>query len=336
MKTTEPIDFVIPWVDGSDPAWLAEKANYTGSSLDIEDSAARYRDWGLLRHWFRGIEKFAPWVNKVHFITWGHLPEWLNLDHPKLNVVRHEDYIPQEYLPTFSANTIELNLHRIDELSEHFVYFNDDTFLIKETKPTDFFVNGRPKLPAVATPLRVGYGDWFFMSIVNNAVINQHFNFHKTLRKNFFKWFNPAYGVHNLRTLTVLPYPYFLGMMEFHLPNPLTKQAYREVWEAEGELLGKTCAEKVRSTYSVNQYLIKNWLIAKGEFVPRSTGMGKAFQFREDAAKTLSEVEKYLARGRGKMVCINDSAANDDFQLTVDGCKRMFDVLLPDVSGFEA
>ena len=25
-----------------------------------------------LKYWFRGVEKFAPWVNKIYFITYGH------------------------------------------------------------------------------------------------------------------------------------------------------------------------------------------------------------------------------------------------------------------------
>ena len=122
----EKIDFVIPWVDGSDPEWLAEKRIY---KPDMPDDAVRYRDWDILRYWFRGVEKYAPWVNKIHFITWGHLPEWMNPECKKLNIVNHRDYIPEKYLPTFSSHTIELNIHRIKGLSQQFIYFNDDTIL---------------------------------------------------------------------------------------------------------------------------------------------------------------------------------------------------------------
>lgn len=93
----------------------------------------------ILQYWFRGVEKFAPWVNRIYFVTWGHIPSWLNLSHPKLKVVRHEEFIPTDYLPTFSSHPIELNLHRIKGLSERFVYFNDDTFLIRPVLQEDFF-----------------------------------------------------------------------------------------------------------------------------------------------------------------------------------------------------
>ena len=72
------------------------------------DREERYRNWENLQYLFRGIEKFAPFVNKVHFITEGHLPKWLNVNHPKLNIVKHSEYIPEVFLPTFSAIPIDI------------------------------------------------------------------------------------------------------------------------------------------------------------------------------------------------------------------------------------
>src|SRR5690625_3903641 len=149
---SKPIDFVICWVDGNDPKWRKEKNNYDPKSGN-DDREIRYRDWDNLQYWFRGIEKFTPWVNKIHFITWGHLPSWLDKDHPKLNIVNHKDYIPKKYLPTFSSHVIELNFHRIESLTDRFVYFNDDTFIIKEMKESDFFLQGLPRDIAVLMPL---------------------------------------------------------------------------------------------------------------------------------------------------------------------------------------
>ena len=131
--SSKPIDFVMIWVDGNDPEWQKEKAKYDERVVTTANSEVRYRDWDNLQYWFRAVEKFAPWVNKIHFVTWGHLPPWLDTSNPKLHVVNHKDFIPEEYLPTFSSHTIELNLHRIEGLAERFVYFNDDTFLMAPT-----------------------------------------------------------------------------------------------------------------------------------------------------------------------------------------------------------
>ena len=103
----EKIDFVIPWVDNTEPEWQKSFETYLPQSSHSSDTREiRYRNWENLKYWFRGVEKFAPWVNKVHFITCGHKPDWLNLNAPKLHFVKHSDYIPSEYLPTFSTRPI--------------------------------------------------------------------------------------------------------------------------------------------------------------------------------------------------------------------------------------
>ena len=82
----EKIDFVVMWVDGNDPEWQKKKNKYDVNAKS-DGSIYRYRDWDLLQYWFRGVEKFAPWVNKIYFITWGHLPKWLNRIIQKLKLL---------------------------------------------------------------------------------------------------------------------------------------------------------------------------------------------------------------------------------------------------------
>lgn len=133
------IDFVILWVDGNDPDWQAEKSRYQSEKEDDSNTVNRYRDWNLLPYWFRAVENFAPWVRKIHFVTWGHVPKFLQLENSKLHIVRHDEFIPEDYLPTFSSHAIEMNIHRIPGLAEHFVYFNDDMFLLRPFEKEDFF-----------------------------------------------------------------------------------------------------------------------------------------------------------------------------------------------------
>ena len=142
----ENIDFIITWVDGNDREWQLNKNKYDENLTDVKmNTESRYRDWDILKYWFRSVEKYAPWVNKIFFVTEGHLPEWLNVDNEKLVVVKHSDFINDKYLPTFNSNVIELSFPNITELSNNFVSFNDDMFLNKEVAPEDFFVNGIPK-----------------------------------------------------------------------------------------------------------------------------------------------------------------------------------------------
>lgn len=121
------IDFVITWVDGDDPQWI-NKFEYFSKLSEGDKRMVRYRNWDLLRYWFRGVEKYTPWVRYVFFVTEGHIPSWLNIKYTKLKIIKHSDFIPSEDLPLFNSRAIEVNLHRIPGLSEQFVYFNDDFF----------------------------------------------------------------------------------------------------------------------------------------------------------------------------------------------------------------
>ena len=173
----EKIDFVILWVDGNDEKWQAEKNKYLQDGLSSKaTSSNRFRDWDILKYWFRSVEKFAPWVNNIYFVTYGHLPKFLNVNHPKIKIVNHKDYIPNEYLPTFNSSAIEIGINNIPNLEEKFVFFNDDMFILDKVEPSVFFKN---KLPCdqyvenVITPSE----DVFSKLLFNNvAIINKYYN----------------------------------------------------------------------------------------------------------------------------------------------------------------
>ena len=139
MENMEKIDFVVTWLDPNDSEWQKSYAHYSQNSKgDI--SQARFRDMKVFNYWFRAVETYAPWVNKVFLITNGKFPNWINKNNPKLVLVKHEDYMPKEYLPTFNSCAIELHMHKIKGLSEYFVYFNDDVFLNSPVKPDYYFM----------------------------------------------------------------------------------------------------------------------------------------------------------------------------------------------------
>lgn len=336
MKDNE-IDFVVMWVDGNDPNWQKEKSKYDVKS-NSDGSIYRYRDWDLLQYWFRGVEKFAPWVNKIHFVTWGHLPEWLNVDNPKLNVVKHTDFIPDEYLPTFSANSIENNLHRIKGLSDQFVFFNDDFYLIKPSKKTDFFKNGIPMDTAalnVHCPKKSLISQYFCINDVN--IINEHFNFKDSIKKNWRKWFDIRNLSVIIRTLPLLPCPRFPGFYQTHIANSYCKQTFNEVWNAEYEILHKTCLHKFRETTDVNQWVFKEWQIASGNFKSRNVKFGKSFYIdRDGISKIKSKIIKTIKKQTVNIIAINDGPMSDkEYTQLIIELKEAFDTILPNKSSFE-
>lgn len=327
------VDIVIPWVDGSDLDWLKERAQYSGEELRDE----WYRDWSLLPYFFRGIENFAPWISKVHFVTCGHIPSWLNTSCVKLNVVNHKDYIPKEYLPTFNSNTIELNFHRIPDLADKFILFNDDMFLVSPVKESDFFKKGLPRHFGIHVPNRISKGDFFYYPFNNTAVINDYFPMRKSVLKNFSKWFNPKYGVNNLSTLLMMPFPAFYGFYESHLPIPYKKSDFKKVWNKEWETLDRECSNRFRTSTGVNHWLIENWATVEGEFYPQSIkGYGRAFYASDLTLNKIDQVASYIVKQKGKVICINDgNIADSEFDQVVSSLKEAFESILPKKSCFE-
>jgi len=329
-----PIDIVIIWVDGSDSKWLDEKKKYSPANYS-DDRVSRYRDWGNLRYIFRGIEKFAPWINNVFFVTYGHLPKWLNKEHQKLKIINHKDYIPVEYLPTFSANPIELNFHRIKELSEHFVFFNDDMFLIKKTKADDFFKNGKPCDCAVFTAhSHIEDGVFTFGQYRAIGILNKYFDVKEVVKNNRRGWFSLKYGKMLFRSWVLSGFPRFTGLWQHHLPTSLCKSTMEELWEKEGEKLHQTSLNRFRNMMDFTQWLFKGWQLAKGNFYPRSVKIGRNYLVNSESV--LSDVTDYIKKQKGKMICINDSEMSEkDFVKAKNAIIKSFDEILPDKSRFE-
>ncbi|MEX6314967.1 Stealth CR1 domain-containing protein [Providencia manganoxydans] len=127
---TSDIDVIILWVDSNDPVWI-NNYNYYSPNKKLEDK--RFKDWGTIKYVFRGIEKFLPWVRKIHFVTCGQRPKWMIEKHSKIQFVNHDDIFPdRNILPVFNSSAIELNFNRIPDLAEKFIYFNDDTLVLKK------------------------------------------------------------------------------------------------------------------------------------------------------------------------------------------------------------
>ena len=325
------IDFVIIWVDGNDLQWRAEKNKYSPDENKFNINDVRYRDWNILQYLFRGIEKFAPWVRTVHFVTCGHIPQWLNLDHPKLHFVKHSDYMDAEYLPTFSANPIELNIHRIEGLSERFVFFNDDTFLISPVRETDFFHGGYPRNLAILNPPTPNRHGISTIILNDLGVIADHFRFMQQFRLHWRKWLHPIYGLQNLRTVLLFPWRRYLGFYDPHLPAPFRKSTFEEVWKQEAALLKKISSHRFRDDSDVNQYLMTYWQIASGEFEPGDPKIGRMY----DVGTQIDTIADVIRNQKMKMICVNDSEAVADFTGLRNQLVEAFDSILGEKSSFE-
>lgn len=332
---TDKIDFIIYWVDGNDPEWQKSRNQYIGK--DKEDlNPARYRDMGTLRYIFRGIERFAPWVNNVYFVTADQCPDWINRDNPKLKIINHSDYIPEKYLPTFSSHPIELNFHRIEGLSDKFVLVNDDCFFTAPVRPEDFFRNGRPVDIFTEFPLQYKQNAMFNRILFNNYnCIGRMFPdrnaYKKRLRK---KILTPAYGAYFFYNLIsyMLPYKGFWGLMTPHFMRPYLKSDYIEMWDRNHDLLDSTCSTRFRSENDISIYLIRMWNLMNGNFEPGNIyGMGHAFMMSSDDDRIYNAIKN----SKYKMICINDECSDEVFEVCRKKVAEAFETLLPDRSSFE-
>lgn len=340
------IDFVQTWVDSNDPEWLARKnaawqQQYPGEKPLTKANAndeSRYRDMEMFEFWFRGVEKFAPWVNKIYLVTpRGQKPEWLNTAHPKLVLIHQEDYLPEDYPPIFNSIPVEMHLHRIPELSEHFVLFNDDMFLIRPVPPEFFFKDGLPCLPADLTLCDYfGYNHWSMTCFNDYCVVNDCFNIHDSIWQNRGKWFNPSklgaktalknflcYKIN--RTLSVKGYE--------HLPVSHLKSTFEAGWSACPKILDATSRQIFRSNDQVNHLMFCAWNQAAGKFYPEKPySRGCHFNIQ---TKQLDQICSLIKTQSVSQICLNDSQFNDDPKRCFVSIRDALNAILPEKSSFE-
>lgn len=333
MTNSHDIDFVVTWVDMDDPAWKADFAKYTNKidNSKNEVSEARFRDYGFLKYWFRGVEKYAPWVRKIHFVTCGQKPEWLDENHPKLNLVHHKDYIPNNFLPVFNSSLIEIYLHQIPDLSEHFVYFNDDFYIINHLSPERFFVDGLPNDIAAFT-FNSGLGLWY-KSLKNNIrLINKHFDKKTILKRDHDKWFHPSYGSKMRYTKLMQPYHKFVTLRTPHNAQPYLKSTFEEVWKYEAPELTKMSNNRFRTPKDYTQELFRTWQICQSNFNAYNTYQDtKMFPLILKSKQAIEAIRQQSY----KLVCINDHVHIPNYNQVMKDLESSFEMILPDKSAFE-
>lgn len=327
------IDIVITWVDMNDPKWLAEFNRYSGRRGNSKNgtSDARFRDYGLLRYWFRGVEKFAPWVNRIHFVTAGQKPEWLDANHPKIHLVDHRDFIPKEYLPTYNSVVIERYIHLIPGLVEHFVYFNDDFYIVNHLGPERFFRNGLPC--DIATMLyNPAWSQWYVTLRNNMRIINRHFSKREVMRRDHGKWFHPSYGSKAFWNYVLCPYGKFITLRTPHNAQPYLKSTFHEVWAAAGSELAATSSNRFRASTDYTPELFRTWQICRGHFEPYNTYADtKMFPLMISSRKA----EKAIREQKYSLICLNDNIHIRDYDGVMTRIDNAFRTILPEKSSFE-
>lgn len=224
------IDVVVPYVDFTDDEWQKRAEE---NSINIDK--VRFRGQGdFFKYFFRGIDKNISWINNVYLLVQSEsqVPKWIN--RKQVKVVLHEEFIPKEFLPTYNSCTIEMFLHNIKNLEEHFLYFNDDMYVTKEISTTSFFVDNK-------------------------------------VCQRFKKWFpSGVYGCHT-KNGYMINFGNDEKLTPIHSIQPLLKSKVKECFETHKETIlnsiSKTREEKNFNVYIYTYYLLKNDLCEESKVI---------------------------------------------------------------------
>jgi hypothetical protein len=264
-------------------------------------------------------------------VTCGQHPDWLNINHPKLNLVNHEDYIPKQFLPCFNSCVLEIYMHKIKDLSEHFVYFNDDFYLTNAVAPERFFTDGLPN-DIAAFRYNSGLSLWAKTLKNNIRIINQHFDKREVLDRDYDKWYNPIYGKRAGITRLLKHYNKFVTLRTPHNAQPYLKSTFEEVWSAVEAELTEMSSHRVRSEADYTPELFRTWQICRSNFTPYNTyNDTKMFPLMFKTKQAVNAIREQIY----SLICLNDSVYIRDFEQTKQRIHSAFERIFPEKSGFE-
>lgn len=297
------IDFVVPMVFPQDAAWRRTYARcHAGDATKNE----RYRSWGTEELLVRCVMKYMPWVRRIYILLasesqvqpWmrnigGKAPllrtwwPWGGRREPEVRLTFHREFMPAEYLPCFASPCIEMFLHRIPGLSEHFIYGNDDMFPLSPLAVGDFFRATEPHGPLMPC-LRVK--EKVFPAAPNvfeQKCMNQQNMVGKPFGRQFYNtWLR-------------------LG----HSFVPLLKSACEEVWRRHGDEITRHLSPLTRNDRSYNHYIYALYLYFDGRVVnhaPREQYVGK-----KEATGAIAAIIRDPQAG---IVCLNDNEHIADWE----------------------
>ncbi|MGP5001813.1 stealth conserved region 3 domain-containing protein [Glutamicibacter ardleyensis] len=310
----EPIDAVYTWVDSSDPKWRSSYHEYkelipAGISHASSRDLARYTSRDELKYSLRSLEMNLPWIRNIYIVSAGQVPEWLKSSHSKITIIDHEEIFssPEDCLPTFNSHAIETQISRIDGLSEHFIYVNDDIFFGRPLSPNTFYTGGGHVRYSLATA--------HFCEASNpQLAVN-------LAAKRNEELIHEKYG----RT-TALKFR--------HVAHPQLRAVHDIILDDFSEFVESTARHKFRDSedISVPSSLAHYVAAAEGLGVPVEIDYAYVDLGREHLAMNLIR----LIRNNGRqMFCLNEVSTASENEHRGQLAKEVLDSLFPYKSSFE-
>jgi hypothetical protein len=308
---TFDIDMVFSWVEGSDPEFRARRAAQMSQYVagEGDEAEARIRQIDELRYALRSVNMFAPWVRRIFIATDSRPPAWL-AEHPTITIVRAEEHFSDPAaLPTYSSHAVESQLHNIADLSEHFLYSNDDMFFGRPLKATMFFSpGGVTRFIEAKTRIGLGVNDPTRSGFENAARVN---------RQLIFERFGQVITRH----------------LE-HTAVPLRKSVLREMEREFPEDFARTQASQFRSStdISVTNSFYHYYALMTGRAVQQEKA--KVLYVNTTTREGLDLLPVLRKKRSCDFFCLNDSSfpevsAEERAELVTSFLERYFPIPAP-------
>lgn len=305
------MDIIIPFVSCKDKVWFKNYLRFACSKENrmpqIKLDYAYFYDYGTLQYVLRGIDKFMPYVDNVFLVVSNieQVPDYV--DQSKVKVVLHKDFIPEKYLPTFQANTIEMFMYNIPGLGEEFVYFNDDTIPVSPIKYDELFKDGLPCINFIENDVTI-----FPSGRIFNISFGEARNTAQSLTNENINYNGPA-------------------LRPQHAPIPYLKSVCDEVvtLPRHNSLL-KFYTSHFRSPRNLNQYFWSDILYFLNKYVQSDLKL-KYITTQEIDTLDINETTK-----SNQYLCINDFGSDTHMLSEISEIiKNKLDTILPDRCKYE-
>lgn len=308
------VDIVVTYLNERDETWQKDfnywkdKEIKEGKQEPTNRQAfgeERTREWDVFNYWFRGIENNCKWINKVFLIVQNekHIPKWLNVDHPKLRIVYHEEYIPKKLLPTFNAMTIGMYVSNIKDLSENYIMCDDDYYFLNSINEDRFFKDNKP----IQLDNKIAYGlyglggtdEVFFQTLNNNLKFEEKYMKEKV-----------KYGFH-------------------HLPEARLKSFEQKILEENKKEIDKSNSySRFRNKNNLCPYMFNDLLKICNKAVLGNPYNNSAYCDLKSTVNFNDYINKDI-------VCFNDTERLDNYDITKQKLIEFLDKKFPNKSSYE-
>lgn len=267
ITNNEPVDVVFTWVNNTDSAWREryQQASRQPMNNDIglyANDNARFDNHNELYYSIHGVLQHLEWVRHIFIVTDNQTPDWFSsLRSEKISIIDHRQIIDEKYLPTFNSHVIEAHLHRIPNLSENFIYLNDDVFVARPLPKEHFFApNGNAS---------IFLADKSLQAMKDKGVMTP-----------------TLFACSNCQLLLKKDYSVEIDMPLVHTYIPLKKSYFEKAWQLYGDRIQEFLANKFRSNHDLNlaTFLVPYLMYLNGKSVA-CTEVCYYFNIRSSNAK---------------------------------------------------